>query len=404
MRTVLALALACTSASLVGCADVDTAGDPSVVTTDLNGDTWTTVDDLPYTSGQGAVYTGVAVAPNGKVYVVGARTEASGNASWLVRESGNGGAGFGFNSDFVYSDGTATAPGGIAIDSSGRIFISGWGLDASGTMHWLTRRSTDNGATWTTVDDWLPSNSQTFATSVAIDDADVIFVGGGATQNGDAVWKVRFSTDHGATWSQADVVDEGPLNGIGAGVAGVCFNGGNAVAVGYRPIAHDTPGWQVRSSSNGGPWTETENWVPVSGGARANGCGGFGGTSALYVAGQTMSTSFDAHWIVQRSANGAPLAIVDELSSGNDISAAFAVRAGDVGTIYAAGVVGTHWRVRKTTDGTTWVNSDDFSLADGPSDTAEAMALRYSPELGHTFVVGMATDSSGRRHGIVRRR
>nr|HEX4313321.1 sialidase family protein [Kofleriaceae bacterium] len=402
MKPILALALA--STSLVGCLDPgadDAPSGPSVVSTDLNGDTWTTVDDTAGTDGLGLLYLGVEVAPNGHIWAVGQRTEAGDNTQWVVRESTNGGASFGFNSAVGFTGGFGAAEA-VSTDSAGRIFVSGWGLDANNTSHWITERSTNDGATWTIVDDWSPSGASASATSISIDSNDTIFVGGGGDDsNSHTFWKVRFSTDHGATWQQEDFVDRGPDDGIGGGVLGLCLNHSDLWSVGSRPIAHDTDGLVVRDSS-----TATDK-VINNDAWQANGCGGHGGTDPLYVAGQTVpQPSFDAHWIVSRSVGGGTFVRVDDLSTGNnndDLTAAFAVHAGESGTIFAAGIVGRQWRVRKTPDGTTWEDSDKFTLSgETSSDISQAQAFQFSSSLGHTYVVGFAT-VNGVEHGIIRR-
>jgi hypothetical protein len=96
-----------------------------------------------------------------------------------------------------------SASGGVAIDSSDRIFAAGIGQDGDQVKHWVVRRSTDHGLSWATVDDLTTSDtSYTHISAVAIDGSGRIFVAGSFENH----WLVRQSNDHGATWSNADRV------------------------------------------------------------------------------------------------------------------------------------------------------------------------------------------------------
>lgn len=75
---------------------------------------------------------------------------------------------------------------GIAVGSENAIFVSGTVTDNSSNSsitpsHWITRRSLDQGASWTTVDDYLANpnfNQGSSARAIAITSTGTIFVGG----------------------------------------------------------------------------------------------------------------------------------------------------------------------------------------------------------------------------------
>ncbi len=107
--------------------------------------------------------------------------------------------------DFQYAAGYNSVAYGVTGDTLGSTFAAGYGVSATGT-HWLVRKSTDNGTSWSTVDDYqLSAGQQAIAYFLAVDSSNNLYVAGTASDSSSVpVWIVRKSADHGATWSTVD--------------------------------------------------------------------------------------------------------------------------------------------------------------------------------------------------------
>jgi len=75
--------------------------------------------------------------------------------------------------------------GGIASDADGNLYVTGVTYDNDYIQpdQWYVRRSTDAGATWTTVDDFLPGGTPGYSgdiTGIAVDSAGDVYVSGQA--------------------------------------------------------------------------------------------------------------------------------------------------------------------------------------------------------------------------------
>ena len=115
--------------ALAGCLDTaETATDS--IDQDINGETWSTVDDNPYTDGTGATTTGVAISPlTHKVMVTGSRHETNGTTTAIVRGSTNGTT-FALNSTFkAVATGSSVATA-ITADALGYWYVAGTYIDA----------------------------------------------------------------------------------------------------------------------------------------------------------------------------------------------------------------------------------------------------------------------------------
>src|SRR6266478_3443126 len=116
--------------------------------------TWQTVDDLQYVTGQAAVNFGLTVAPSGTLFASGYGFDASGASHGLVVSSADGGSTWsGALDDFVYPGSTTRHDNGIAADSAGNLYVAGRYYFSTGNFHQYVRRSADGGGTWVTVDD-----------------------------------------------------------------------------------------------------------------------------------------------------------------------------------------------------------------------------------------------------------
>jgi hypothetical protein len=275
------------------------------------GTTWSTVDRfaLPNNSYSIASAGGFGRDSLGNLYVVGTATVTQAGSQishWIVRKSSNAGISWATVDDFLYGTGATPGPTGIICTSSG-VFVSGGGYKdysvgklKGSVVHWLVRRSTNGGATWTTVDDYSYLQNQAngaFARAITADPAGNIYAfGNGATDSSHSRWLARKSSDNGATWS---VVDDFLFQNdtCFAAAAGVDASG-NIYAVGGARNH-----WLVRTSnSSGANWSLVDDFQ-YSPGNYASFARGFGTspTGALFAVGQGTGPD-GSHWIVRAAA------------------------------------------------------------------------------------------------------
>jgi hypothetical protein len=158
------------------------------------GATWTTVDSHPV----GTAYS-VAVGPNGDLYVDGASSTniitatnvttaivhhqkvvttnytTTSESGWLVQKSTDGGASW-TSVDFAVN-GRPVYARSLVADAFGHVFAVGY-LTTTPTT-WLVRGSTDGGATWVTTDTFLPAGyTSAQAWGIASDALGNVCVGG----------------------------------------------------------------------------------------------------------------------------------------------------------------------------------------------------------------------------------
>lgn len=179
------------------------------------GDTWATVDDTVFPGGtraEGRFISGGSTA----LLAVGFGNDGTGH-HWLVRRSTDG-ASFSQVDDFRLAPGKDAGPN-WAVSSGRSHYVIGNAVDAANLSHWIVRRSTDDGATWSTVDDVAPQSGQTVSgSSLGIDKDGNVYAMGGIGPTNAGRWAVRRSRDGGTTWQGFD--DWGGLTDEGAGASG----------------------------------------------------------------------------------------------------------------------------------------------------------------------------------------
>jgi hypothetical protein len=170
---------------------------------------------------------------------------------WQLSKSSDGGTNWTLADTFALSTNASAYAQGFAADDYGNLFLAGVVPTPLGPTHWVVRKSTDHGQSWTTVDtaDNSPNAFARRIYSVPGTNGG-LFVVGYRNSGGWWTWTVRRSRDGGATWS---TVDSGPEPGAVEGYAnGITSDGaGNVYVVGR------SGGWTVRSSSNGGDTWQT---------------------------------------------------------------------------------------------------------------------------------------------------
>jgi hypothetical protein len=186
------------------------------------------------------------------VWVVGFGTDSAGIKHWLVRERPYGSASWRTVSDFNYAPGMPAVADGIDVDSGGRNFgVAGWAEDTAGARHWIVQRSSNGGQSWQTVDDYQSvTGRDAVASPITIDSVGGgVWVAGYATDSsGTAHWIVRESTDFGAHWL---VIDDYvyPMGHVAFGRSGIVFDAsGRLFAAGMGTDSAGHQHWLVRAT------------------------------------------------------------------------------------------------------------------------------------------------------------
>jgi hypothetical protein len=375
-----------------------------------SGATWSTVSDYNLAGGKNANANAIGVDSSGNVYATGYAYDASNVAHWIVRKSTDSGATWTTVSDYNLAAGKTSSAVALSVDSSGNIYAAGFPSDASNVGHWIVRKSTDSGATWTTVSDYnLAAGKTSSAAALSVDSSGNTYAAGSANDTSNVIhWIVRKSTDSGATW--ATVSDYNLVAAFSAGATALSVDSsGNIYAAGYAIDASGICHWIVRKSTDSGAtWTTVSDFNLIAGqDAHANALT-VDSSGNIYAAGNAIGASGVPHWIVRKSTDsGATWTTISDynLVAGRGASAT-ALSVDSVGNIYAAGYAAdasyvTHWIVRKSTDsGATWTTVSDYNLAAGVSATASALSI---DSIGNIYAAGNAIDASSVSHWIVRK-
>ena len=223
--------------------------------------TWTfgVVDHLATQSGAGSlaiVTTTSGGVSSTAVYVAG--QVGSVGSSWVVRKSVNGGPWSQVDS-FRY-DSTANAsswPNGIAADLAGNVYVAGIGQKATITgynknktpiysfiNHWIVRKSTNGGTSWSTDDDasYLGNNNE--PVDICVNPQNGTMDVAGYMYDTANISHAIVRSNAGGTWSTVDnytgnVLYGGSYYAITADAAGNVYAGGGDYA--------DNGGWLIRS-------------------------------------------------------------------------------------------------------------------------------------------------------------
>lgn len=373
------------------------------------GTTWVTVDDYVLAAGFDAQATALTVDGSGNIYSTGYATNSSGLLRWIVRKSIDAGVTWSVVNNYVLINGFDAKGIALTVDGSGNIYVAGYALDASFLSHWIVRKSTNAGSTWATVDNYnLDAVSDAQAASLTVDGAGNIYSGGRAMDNtGVTHWIIRKSTDAGTTWTvvddyNADVWYDSQNNALTADTLGNIYAAGSANGSG--PVY----GIVRKSSDSGATWGTVDNYSLFKGKLASAEDLSVDGSGNIFSVGYASDSSNILHWIVRKSTDsGATWATVDDFNfSASQSSGADAITIDGSGNIYVIGNAKDassfiHWIVRKSIDGgATWSTVDDYALSVNKEAKGADLAIDSS---GNIYATGNALDSSNLSHRIVRK-
>lgn len=182
------------------------------------GVTWADVDDPHATESYTSKVLDMARARNGDLVAFGFLDSASKEAWLFRRSSDDGGTWTDLSSDHTQAGFTDVA-GGLTATASGALIAAGWTIDPQGPIRALLRKSTDSGATWSTVDDYQLDSRRTLYQGVVEDSRGRLLAL--ATQAieeradaGPARGMIRMSCDGGESWQ--DFVELRGTDGVDA--------------------------------------------------------------------------------------------------------------------------------------------------------------------------------------------
>ena len=172
---------------------------------------------------------GLLVHPIAGIFAVGQL-----GASWGVRRSTDGGATWSTIESFQLQSGLSSVAQAVGADNAGNIYVAGSGnvtTKGKTSRHWLIRKSSDGGNSWSTFDDFLSSGSNAEARRVALTSNGDLYVAG--YMDGQNILRKRAAGT--ATWTTVDVYPF-EARGIAANASGNLFLGGMNASTGHWMI------------------------------------------------------------------------------------------------------------------------------------------------------------------------
>jgi hypothetical protein len=256
---------------------------------------------------------------------------------------------------YQYAAGQWVDATGFTADNSGNIYVVGGGRDAGtkknrlGNLHWLVRRSSDGGQTWTLVDDVTgqDANCACFVAGAGL------FVAGPRYASSSSVWTVRRSPNgQPSTWSTVDSPFAGGAAAVGNDSLGnIYVTGAKWITTATNPNITGYWVWVTRESSDGGNhWSTVDTFAPAQN-KNSNGLSvGRDSGGNVVVVGYAYDAQAVRHWIVRTPGSSGAWGTIDDFHPGNSASA-LGVVTDSAGNLLVTGAaqdaMGGHWIVRK---------------------------------------------------------
>jgi len=382
------------------------AGTTAFLTHTTFAQSWETVDDFGHNPGFPAFARTAVVDAQGNLFVGGQAGDGT-RMHALIERSSDQGATWTTIEDYVDSTNWLTTFNAIGFDAAHNIYTVGEGIGST-NYHLFVRKSADNGVTWTTIAQ-VPYNNP-FMTpgnpGFAVDSLGRFYVVAGANPA-----LLLRSSDGGATWTSGHPFSDGSTTkGIVSTPAGVFVAGTLA-----------GPWGTVRKSTDGGKtWATVDNYYGGGSGfqgqllaicADAQGNVYVGGYADITTGtGKKAVTTYN--WLIRKGTNGgthwqtiANFPVTSYVP--NQVNPLSALSFDAFGNMYAAGhIAGSNWVVLKSADlGVTWSVADavvDANQYNGGNASAIA-----TDAVGGVYVAGFlgyssATAAPG-QHWVVRK-
>jgi len=279
--------------------------------------TWSTpLETYQYVTGYNTYLQSMGSDSSGALYVSGYGYDANMTMHWLVQKSVNSGSTWVVLDDYQLSPGKNAMPSAAGLFVTGNnIFVTGQATDTSGVLHSIIRQSTNAGLTWNTDNDYQYTIGQnSMGGQIASGQTGTLYV---LTTGVDGAKKyhavVRSSSDAGTTWSVVDDFMYGGDNVLSANEIAVSPQG-EIFTAGSAEDADGNNHWYVRmGSSNGSTWSTVDDFVYSAGfGSAPSTTIAFDSNASVYVTGSG-DDGFGSHWVVRKGeATGASWATIDD--------------------------------------------------------------------------------------------
>lgn len=345
----------------------------------------------------------------GNLYVVGYETGSIAIPAWIVRKSSDGGTTWSTVDAYHKIIDRSSAANAIFIDSSDNIFVAGYAAGgASLSSFWTVRKSTNLGASWSTITEFqLQTGYGSVAKDIILDNVGNLFTVGYGYSTALGYSLVIYKSD--ANGANSSIKKQWQLfTGGMADATGIDIDGaGNIYVVGYARGADSYLHWIVLKSIDLGlSWTNVDDFQnQINNNSSANSVyvdvNGY-----IHVAGYGMD-AFGKKWVVRKSIDGGSSWVIkDNYQKGTYYdSESFSISSDGTGNMYVVGysklASNTYCTVRKSVDGgETWSDSESsYSLATGKYSSGFSILVSGSTIL----TIGVGTDLSSVTHMIVRK-
>jgi hypothetical protein len=219
---------------------------------------WTPAQRITWTSGL-SFFPALAVGPSGQLHLVW-EDDTPGNAEIYYKRSPNGGATWSTTKRLTWTSADSERPA-LAVDSSGNVHLV-WHDETPGSAEIYYRKSTDGGATWSTSKRLTWTSGGSWTPDIAVDSSQDLHIVWYDYTPGNTEIYYKKSTDEGATWSTTQRLTWTSGNGYIPDIA--VAPSGHLHVVWYD----DTPGnaevYYKKSTNGGADWSTTKRltWNP----------------------------------------------------------------------------------------------------------------------------------------------
>ncbi len=168
-----------------------------------NGVTWIVSDDYQKSVAENSIPKAIAYDPKThNLYAIGLAS-SSFLDKWIVRRSTNDGTSWTTVDDFSLPTGNEAQANSLTIDPLGYLYVAGLAMDGNGFQRAIIRQSQDAGESWATIDNHsISASGDSHYTSITSDSKGNIYAGGiTSTASSIGTWFLRRSTDSGLSWT-----------------------------------------------------------------------------------------------------------------------------------------------------------------------------------------------------------
>lgn len=366
---------------------------------------WSTSDDFEYVAGKDCRSTAIAADTSGNLYAAGYCANGSDAIFGIVRKSTDQGATWSTVLDYQ-NGGNDSYFLSIAITSTGVVFVAGY-VDKVTDM-WLVIKTTNGGNSWTVMDEYLGITAESAAAqTITVDSSNNIYVIGTETQTTDTCWTARKSTDGGSTWSS--IIDDcGPSNVWSANVISVPTDG--TVLMGFAELASFGPvssRWNLKTLDFTGltatalatyQESSKKNAQPLTFVTDSLG--------RYYLGGFSNDVSNYRYWTVRSSSDfGANWTTIDHYQAVSQKTATANASVRSSSTVFVSGFADNasnikQWITRSAGANQSFSTIDTYQLDSANHSASHGITKDSSSNI---FASGYGTDSSAIKHWIVRK-